>query len=82
MRFNLARLRQSPEGSKHTSIKQIPVLFLIGSLALFGSSGCTPSGSGSADNSAAVRSAGTAVEEDNDYHPPRSPGFDDLFKGR
>ena len=45
------------------------------------STGCTPSDSAKADNSAALHSVGLAPDESTDYQPPLSPSQEDPFKG-
>jgi len=61
---------------------KLSLWLLLGCAYLFISTGCTPINSAGNDNSAALRSVGTAPDETQDYQPPRSPGFDDLLKGR
>jgi hypothetical protein len=57
-------------------------LLLLASTGLVAvSTGCTPSDSGGADNSAALHSIGSAPDETTDYQPPRSPSQEDPFKG-
>jgi hypothetical protein len=82
MKFNFARFGWLLERSNRTSMSDFPLLLLIAGIALFTASGCTPGSTAGEDNSAAVRSAGTITDDDNDYHPPRSPAFDDMMKGR
>jgi hypothetical protein len=58
-------------------MKSFSLWLLLCAVLVVMNTGCTPKDSADNDNSAALHSIGSTTDESNDYHPPRSPGWDD-----